>query len=126
LKSAREGEIKDRTTIREAIMRSVLLLCVLALLIPLGACGRKMKGAYRCVFNCACRDRNIIPEIRFIDAENLTVSDGVEAKKHAYEVKDKKIEIGSIEERYSIHIINSNTFIIQGGGCLGGTYRKIE
>jgi hypothetical protein len=105
-------------------MRSIFI-AVLALSLTLVSCGQKIRGTYRCVFNCACKDRNIIHEMEFTGSRSVVISDGVDKKTLEYRVRDKRIELEDGERRGSIVILNNHTIIIQGKDCLSGTYRKI-
>lgn len=106
-------------------MRS-MLITVLAASLTIVSCGQKIRGTYRCVFNCGCSDRNIIHEMEFISSRSVVISDGVDKKTVEYRVHENRIELAVDDKSGSITILNDHMFIIQGKDCLKGTYRKIR
>lgn len=107
-------------------MMRPLLISVLAASLTIVSCGERIRGTYRCVFNCGCRDRNIIHEMEFVSSRQVIISDSVDKKTVEYRVREKRIELSGDDQTGSITIVNNNMFIVQGKDCLSGTYRKIH
>lgn len=107
-------------------MMRPILISVLAASLTVVSCGQRVRGTYRCVFNCGCRDRNIIHEMAFVNSRSVIISDGVDKRAVEYRVREKRIELAGEDKTGSITVVNDHIFVIQGMDCLSGTYRKIQ
>lgn len=106
-------------------MKKYMAVSLVVISLALVSCDR-MRGKYRCVFNCGCRDRNIIHELEFISSSRVIISDAVDKRTAEYRLNGKRVELLGDDKRGSITVLDKTTLIIQGADCLSGTYRKIE
>lgn len=106
-------------------MKKNCILVLVALSLAFVSCG-KMRGKYRCVFNCACKDKNIIHELEFINSRSVLISDSVDTRTVPYSVDGKRVVLEEKGSAGTINVLDNRTLIIQGAECLSGTYRRIE
>jgi len=110
---------------KEYAMKRICLFLLVAFSLAFVSCG-KIRGKYRCVFNCACKDRNIVHELEFVGSRSVVISDSLEKRTVPYSVDGKRVILEEKGSPGTITILDNRTLIIQGAECLSGTYRRIE